>query len=373
MDLALARIKGETMKNKKNIVIGLAVIIVLSAIILFASGKKAKAEEIKVSGPQGTLGFYGQIDAGIERYNTGTTTLNRAGEGLLGASRLGFTGNSKDLGGFNFNFDLEGALKPQTGTLGSTSTTGSVFTREAWVGLNGTAGQVKVGTTHDLSAASDIDTLTTTFGNFNNFPVNGTALELGVDVNNAVKYQTPNFNGFQAQVGYAGQSSSATTNVKGNVESLSLTYDNSKLKVGAGYAKKDATTSNGELSAKTVGAAYNFGVAQVGAAYIYGDNSTTGKVNSNAAVYSVAVPLDSKGLVAHGAYSTSKDATQATDNTGKGYTLGLTKEFAPGASLYAAYSWVSNDKNSAMYLNGMSAPTAGNDPKLATVGINYAF
>lgn len=361
------------MKNKKNIVIGLAVIIVLSAIILFASGKKAKAEEIKVSGPQGTLGFYGQIDAGIERYNTGTTTLNRAGEGLLGASRLGFTGNSKDLGGFNFNFDLEGALKPQTGTLGSTSTTGSVFTREAWVGLNGTAGQVKVGTTHDLSAASDIDTLTTTFGNFNNFPVNGTALELGVDVNNAVKYQTPNFNGFQAQVGYAGQSSSATTNVKGNVESLSLTYDNSKLKVGAGYAKKDATTSNGELSAKTVGAAYNFGVAQVGAAYIYGDNSTTGKVNSNAAVYSVAVPLDSKGLVAHGAYSTSKDATQATDNTGKGYTLGLTKEFAPGASLYAAYSWVSNDKNSAMYLNGMSAPTAGNDPKLATVGINYAF
>jgi predicted porin len=361
------------MKNKKNIVIGLAVIIVLSAIVLFASGKNAKAEEIKVSGPQGTLGFYGQIDAGMSRYNTGITTLNRAGEGLLSTSRLGFNGNSKDLGGFNFNFDLEGALKPQSGTLGSTTTTGNVFTREAWVGLNGTAGQVKVCTTHDLSAASDIDTLTWTFGNFTNFPVNGTGLELGVDVNNSVKYQTPIVNGFQAQVGYAGQSSSATTNVKGNVESISLTYDNSKIKVGAGYAKKDATTSTGELNAKTFGAAYNFGVAQVGAAYIYGDNSTTGKVNSNAAVYSVAVPLDSKGLVAHGAYSTSKDATQATDNTGKGYTLGLTKEFAPGASLYAAYSWVNNEKNSTMYMTGMSAPTAGQDPKLYTIGLNYQF
>jgi predicted porin len=362
--------QGETMTKTQGKILGVSLMLIF---VLAFFAVSAKADDIKISGPQGTLGFYGQIDAGMSRYDTGATTLNRAGEGNLTTSRLGFNGNSKDLGGFNFNFDLEGALKPQTGTLGSTTTTGSVFTREAWVGLNGTAGQVKVGTTHDLSAASDIDTLTWTFGNFTNFPVNGTSLELGVDVNNAVKYQTPNLNGFQAQVGYAGQSSSATTNVKGNVESASLTYDNSKLKAGAGYAYKDATTTNGELSAKTVGAAYNFGVAQVGAAYIWGDNSTTGKVSSNAAVYSVSVPLDSKGLVAHGVFATSKDANQPTDNTGKGYTMGVTKEFIPGASLYAAYSWVNNDKNSTMYMNGMTLPTAGNDPKLATIGLNYQF
>ena len=51
------------MKNKKNIVIGLAVIIVLAAVIFFASGKKAKAQA-KPSAP--VLNFYGNVDAGVQ-------------------------------------------------------------------------------------------------------------------------------------------------------------------------------------------------------------------------------------------------------------------------------------------------------------------
>jgi predicted porin len=143
--------------------------------------------------------------------------------------------------------------------------------------------------------------------------------------------------------------------------------------LGVGYATKQATTSVGETDAKSIGGSYDFGAFSLGAAYVYGDNSATSDVKSTANVFSARIPLDKNGLVAHAVYAMAKDGAQTTANEGTGYTLGVTKTFAPGASIYAAYSAVTNDANSTMYLNGMTAPTAGKDPSLATVGINYAF
>jgi len=354
------------MKNKKNIVIGLVGVIVLVAIVLFASKAKAQTKSAPV------LNFYGNVDAGVQSYDSGVETLIRAGEGGLSTSRLGFRGNSPDLGGIQFNFNLEGGLKPNTGTLGSTTTTGQVFTREAWVGVGGSAGEVRLGTT-DMSMAGEIDTLTWQFGNFTNFPVNGTAIEIGTDASNVIKYVSPVLNGLQLQAGFAGNSTSATTDAKSDITSGSLTYSAGAAKIGVGYAAKKATTSVGETDAKSIGGSYDFGKVAVGAAYIYGDNSTTSTVKSTANVYSVRVPLDNNGLAAHAVYAQAKDGAQTTANQGTGYTLGVTKTFAPGASVYAAYSRVDNDANSTMYLNGMTAPSAGKDPSLTTVGINYAF
>ena len=355
------------MKNKKNIVIGIAGIIVLVAIILLAFGNKAKAQT--KSAP--VLNFYGNVDAGVQSYDSGVDTLIRASEGGLSTSRLGFKGNSPDLGGIQFNFNLEGALKPQSGTLGSTTTTGQVFTREAWVGVSGNAGEIRLGTT-DLSNATEMDTLAHQFGNFTNFPVNGTAVEIGGDASNVIKYISPVFNRLQLEAGYAGNSTSATTDAKSNITSGSVTYSAGAAKLGVGYAAKKATTAVGETDAKSIGGSYNFGGVAVGAAYIYGDNSTTSDVKSTANVYSVRVPLDN-GIAAHAVYAIAKNGAQTTANEGTGYTVGLTKTFAPGASVYAAYSRVDNDANSTMYLNGMTAPSAGKDPSLVTVGIKYAF
>jgi predicted porin len=365
----LARNKGEKMKNKKNIVIGVVGIIILAAILLLASGKKAKAQT-NTSAP--VLNFYGNVDAGVQSYNNGTDSLIRASESGLSTSRLGFKGNSPDLGGVQFNFNLEGALKPNTAQLGSTTTTGQVFTREAWVGVSGNAGEVRLGTT-DMSMASEIDTLTWQFGNFSFFPVNGTAIEIGADASNVIKYLSPVFDGLQLQAGYSNNSASATTDAKSNITSGSVTYSAGAAKLGVGYATKKAATSVGETDAKSIGGSYNFGKVAVSAAYIYGDNSTTSTVKSTTNVYSVRVPLEN-GLAAHAVYAMAKDGAQTTANEGTGYTLGLTKTFAPGASVYAAYTKVDNDTNSTMYMNGMgAAPSAGKDPSLVTVGINYAF
>ncbi len=355
------------MKNKKNMIIGLAVIIALAAVALLASGNKARAQA-KSSTP--ALSFYGTLDAAVQSYDSGTDTLIRAGDGGLSTSRLGIRGNSPDLGNLYFNFNLEGGLKANTGTLGSTSTTGQVFTREAWVGVSGSAGEIRLGKT-DLTMASELDSFGQ-FGNFANTPQNGSSIRIGNDASNAIKYISPTIGGVQLQTGYTGNSSSATTNEKNSITSGSLTYAAGKAKLGVGYAAKQATSNVGETDAKSIGGSYDLGMATIAGSYVYGDNSTTSTVKSTSAIYSVGVPLEN-GVSAYAVYAIAKDGAQTTDNEGTGYTLGLAKTFAPGASVYAAYSRVDNDANSTLYLNGMSAPSAGKDPSLFMVGMNYKF
>ena len=337
---------------------------------LLASTMIASSAGAQTTAP--SVSIYGRLDAGAQSFDTGSETVIRAGESGLLPSILGFKGKSQDLGGVQFNFQLEGGLKPNTAQMGSSTTTGAIFAREAWVGISGSAGEVRFGTT-DLSDAAEMDTIARQFGKFGNHAVNGSAIEIGDDVNNVMKYMSPTIGGLQAQLGYSGNSSSATTDTTSAIKSGSLTYTNGPLKTGVGYAAKDGATEVAKTDAKSIGGLYNFGAASVGAAYIYGDNSTTGTVKSTANVYSVKVPLDKNGLAAYGLYTTTKDGAQTTANEGQGYTLGLTKELAPGAVLYGAYSWVNNEANSAMYTNVMSAPAAGKDPSLFTVGINYAF
>jgi predicted porin len=357
----LARNKGEKMKNKK---ITNLKILLITSIMFLSFNNKATA--------QATTSFYGNIDAGVQKYDSGTASLIRAVDGGLSTSRLGIRGSSPDLGGVKFNFNLEGALRENSGVLGSTTTTNQLFAREAWVGVSGSAGEARLGTT-DVSMAGEMDFLTWQFGNFSFFPVNGTAIEIGGDANNVIAYLSPTIGGLQLQAGYAGNSTSATSDANNQIKSGSVTYRADAIKLGAGYATKKATTSVGETDAKSIGGSYDFGKFSVGAAYVYGDNSTTSTVKSTANVYSVRVPLDN-GLAAHAVYAMTKDGAQTTANEGTGYTLGVTKTFAPGASVYAAYSSVDNDANSTMYMNGMgAAPSAGRDPSLVTIGINYAF
>jgi predicted porin len=240
------------------------------------------------------------------------------------------------------------------------------------VGISGAAGEIRFGTT-DLTDATELDTIARQFGKFGNHAVNGSAIEIGEDVGNVMKYISPTIGGFQAQLGYSGNGVSNTTDTTAAIKGGSLVYNNGPLKAGVGYAAKDGVSDAAKTNAKSIGGLYDFGIASVGAAYVYGDNSTTSTVKSTANMYSVKVPLDKNGLSAYGLYTTAKDGAQTTANEGKGYTIGLTKELAPGAVLYGAYSWVNNDANSAMYTNGMSAPTAGKDPKLTVVGVSYQF
>jgi len=318
------------------------------------------------------VSVYGIIDTGIQSYNTGASTLTRATDGIMATSRLGFQGKEDLGGGLTAGFVLEGKVVPSAGTLGSTSTTGQSFDRESVVFLTGKFGEIRVGKT-DVSNTEGVDVLVGTGINpTTNHATNGTAIELGVDIANTVKYTSPTISNFTAQIARSTNANGSTTDAGTEITGYSVTYDDGKLKFRAGQVKLAAATTVAERDFTAYGAAYDFGVASVGASYATGDVSTTGDVKSTVKQASVRVPLGA-GLAAHGVYSITKDGTQATDGEGKGYTLALTKALSKRTSVYAAYTAITNQANATMAMIGTTAGTAGLDPKATTVGISHTF
>jgi predicted porin len=317
------------------------------------------------------VSVYGVIDTGFQNYNTGATTLTRATDGILATSRLGFKGTEDLGGGLTAGFVLEGKVVPSAGTFGSTSSTGQIFDRESSIFVAGKFGEIRAGKM-DVSAAEGADTLASQAGNLGFHASNGTGIELGSDTASTIRYTTPKFSNFSAQIGRSTNANGSTTDAGTEITGYSVTYDDGKLKLLAGQAKLNAATTVAKRDFTAYGAAYNFGAFSVGGSYATGDVSTTGDVKSTVKQASVRVPLGA-GLAAHGVYAITKDGTQASAGEGKGYTLAVTKALSKRTTVYAAYTSITNEANATMSMVGTTAGTAGLDPKATTVGISHTF
>lgn len=327
---------------------------------------------LAVSAQAQNVSVYGILDTGFQQYDNGTESLTRATDGRLSTGRLGFKGSEDLGGGLKTNFVLEGTLATSTGTVGST-TANQIFNREATVGLAGGMGEIKLGR-QDTTSAQDIDIAVSQFGNFGLHATNGTAVELGTDQNNTVRYISPKVGGLTVQAGYtSGNSATTTTDAQADAMGVHAKFETGALTLHAGYQTLDAATEVAKRDFTAFGASYNLGIASVGLAYAEGDVSTTGDVKSTAAAASVKVPL-SNGLAFHGVYSQAKDGTQSSNGKGTGYAVGLTKTLSKRTTMYAAYTSVDNEANSSMAMAGTTAPTtAGLDTKATVVGITHSF
>lgn len=321
------------------------------------------------------VSIYGVIDTGFQDHNNGTQRYTRGADNALATSRLGFRGSEDLGGGFKANWQIEGQLNPSTGSMGSTTVAANeTFNREAWVGLSGGFGEVRMGR-QDVSYAQDIDTGTSQFGNFGNRAINGTAIELGTDQKNVIKYISPTIEGITVQVGYgSANSAGATTDTAGDQKSAAVRFDKGAVKLFAGLHQTDATASAGDRDFVAYGGSYDFGVASVGVTHARGDVNNANGAKNTATQASVRVPLNN-GVALHGVYAVAKDASQSTAGEGKGYTVGVSKALSKRTSLYAAFTAVDNQTNARMYMAGQSAApaTSGLDTKTTTAGISHTF
>jgi predicted porin len=320
------------------------------------------------------VSVYGVIDTGFQSHNNGTQTYTRAQNNAWGTSRLGFRG-SEDLGnGVEVKFMLEGAVAASNGTMGSTSTN-EVFNREAWVGFaSKSLGEVRFGR-GDVTDAQNVESFVSQFANFGNRAINGTAVELGVDQKNVIRYLSPTVSGFQADIAYAsGNAAGDTTDAAGDQKGIMVSYRQDRVRAFVGYATMGATSTAGDRDFTTYGASYDFGVVSVGAAHGRGDVNNANGAENTVTQGSVRMPL-ANGVALHGVYAVAKDASQSTAGEGKGYTLGVTKALSKRTTLYAAYTAVDNQANAKMYMSGqVAAPAAGGlDPKTTSVGISHTF
>lgn len=157
----------------------------------------------------GQVNLYGTVDANVQVLD-GAATQTRVQSGGLSGSRLGVRGHEDLGGGLRAYFTLESGINLDDGSYGQ----GSFWGRQAYVGLATPYGKVSLGRqysslyalTDEFSQFSNLGTgaSTAVIGGFGAYePVRGSnASATGnggpVRVNNSLKLESANYNGFSA-------------------------------------------------------------------------------------------------------------------------------------------------------------------------------
>lgn len=314
---------------------------------------------------QSTVTVYGVADLAINKISGGntltsnTTTLNSSSDYNQSGSRLGFRG-TEDLGnGLKASFQLESGIHMDTG---ASAQSGLAFGRQAWAGLEGNFGGVKLGRQNSsiYKALVAIDPFEDGFAgaataNMFTTPTNGLS---STRVNNTVAYSTPAMSGFSGELQYSfGEDASVAE--KGRVLGLGLAYANGPANARVAYFEYNNAETY--IDKRTlIGGSWDFGVAKVHAGY---QSSTVETIASGAKgtdratwLIGAKAPVGPGTLLA--SYSRRDDKTSANiDRTqwAVGYNYGLSKR----TSLYTSYASVKD-----------STKKASN---VANVGVRHAF
>ena len=273
-------------------------------------------------------------------------------------SRWGMRGTEDLGGGMKALFVLEGGFQPDTGASATISNQGgSLFGRQAWVGLSSGFGTVGLG--RQYPAYDDLRGATNMIYD-SNFATTGTVWGTGLQdyqsrSSNAIKYVSPDFAGFSGTVSYGmGENKTATTDAE-NVASIYIKYANGPLLVGFAHQreKQVASTANSlfaSLAPVTVnstrkynllGASYDFGVAKITAQYnqAKGETSATASASDKEVNVGVSVPFGAAAIAAgfSRAKSDGSGAGNAGSNKGTGVSLLGTYALSKRTNLYTGF------------------------------------
>ncbi|MBP7566174.1 MAG: porin [Burkholderiaceae bacterium] len=259
-----------------------------------------------------------------------------------GSSRFGLRGTEDLGGGLSALFQLEAGVNIDDGSSGNGG--GNLFSRTAIVGLKGGFGEVTAG--RQVNPAFKVQGAGQAMGAMNGITDAGAIVipaAGGVRSSNSVRYATPDFGGFTAEVLLAAPEARGTTTSGANAvesksnmgSSLALNYNAGPLYVGVGYDQRKVglRTSNFTTGAfvSDIGAdrktwvlstAYDLGFVKPFVSYTRDKSalsSTTPGVVGHAAVTEKAwslgatAPLSTNGLL-FAEYGNSKTSFGASVN-----------------------------------------------------------
>jgi predicted porin len=259
---------------------------------------------------QSSVTLYGVLDDSIQYINNNAVNgKNQSSIGLaagnLQGNRWGLKGTEDLGGGLKAVFQLENGFSPNNGSLGQG---GKMFGRQAFVGLaSDQFGTVTLGRQYDpvvdLVQAVTADNY---WGSTFTTPSDVDNNDNSSRTNNAIKYTSQTYAGFQFEAMYAFGGVAGSTG-SGQTWSGAATYANGPFSVAAGYIRMDNTgeskaaraaagwsaTSDGTFNSINLPyeTAKSIGIASIGAQYVIGP-VTAGLRYSNAQykpdAYSVA-------------------------------------------------------------------------------------
>ncbi len=341
-----------------------------------------------IASAQTSVTIYGVVDAGITREDNGTQTFNRLDSGNQSGSRLGFKGNEDLGGGLSAQFLLEQGFGVDTGALGQG---GLTYGRQAYLGLTGAFGQVRLGrqktVMYDALLAVDpfgiaskggMDRLFATNTAENAYATNGTRNgTIGVGrSNNTVAYFTPTISGFTGEVTYT--FGEAPSTVGGNQASrqygLSGNYAAGPLFLTADYLNVADAAGNKHAGTTLLGGTYDFGVATAHAAFGQ-EKGTFGPFGVGGASLQSTNQRDYMigASIPFGASAVQIDYVKKTDqnNTNVGakqYAIGYTYALSKRTNFYSSYT--NTQFNNFSYV---ATGVANQTDRVINAGVRHTF
>jgi predicted porin len=365
--------------------------------------------------------IYGKFHASWDYVNN-DASVDKADDntGVFRNSRLGFKG-TEDLGsGMKGFWQVETDLK----TGNSNDNAGNMELRNTFVGLGGDNwGKVILGKidTPYKTATAKLDIFSDTIADYNNIigsHLGGTVIgsppssvttgntqrTFNARPNQVVAYETPNFNGFKAQIA-RGSAQSADTNGSKELQAwsamgmydqgpffASLAYEvwsngadsttgASNVGVGlTGGTISGVTTGKERIDAWKAGLGYTFGDSQVGFVYEdinHDDNTTVGKTMSRNAFW-LGASQKFGANVLKAAYGKAGDSDANNNDGANNWSIGVDHNFSKRTKAYAIYTQMNNDANANYALDSEDgangyASTNGKDVGAFSVGIVHSF
>lgn len=342
--------KGEPLKHPKFQTIAGACAFAIAAI----AATSAQA--------QTSVQIYGVADAGIVTERGGASgNVTKVTSGVASGSRLGFRGN-EDLGGGNsVFFVLENGLNLDTGTAGQG---GKLFGRQAFVGIKGAAGSLSLGRQYSpffkvLDGIVDPFSTGLAGDSQNLFTQDNTRID------NSIEYQSPVWNGVQADILYGAGEKPEAANRNRNIGG-SLTYNAGPLALALVHHMQGESNTNRHNRTSMLGGRYDFGVVAVSAGYAR--NRAFDATTSRDALVGVSVPVGRGSVVASYIVHREDDGVEAhARQAGIGYIYGLSKR----TDLYTAYARIVN-KDGAAFTVG-NATEGGTGPTGFNLGMRHRF
>lgn len=329
---------------------------------------------------QSTFTLYGIADASIEHIK-GNGSINRLTSGGLNGSRFGLRGSEDLGGGLKGVFQIENGFNIDNGTQAQG---GRLFGRQAYLGLEGSFGTVRLGRQYssignvaDMVGTKGYDVLavTKTLSGGNN----GGALTDVYRVDNAATYRTPSMAGFTAEAQYSlATNLTESASKDGRAFSFNGIYANGPIRAALGYIALDDVNAlvvgNQKRSELLVVAGYNFGVTNLTGYMTETEVGTAAaKAPSKMNVYglSAAIPMGATTLTPGVAMANDVNGGQsAAKEEAIIYTLQAKYDLSKRTSLYSHITAVDNKDGAQL---GFNAPVLGGTSYGVQFGVRHSF
>ena len=374
-----------------------------------------------------TVNTFNAAGAGVSSVSTSTTAEQKNGMRIqdgnnqgTGTSRVGFRGTEDLGGGLKANFLMEMGIRVDEGCVttgagnvcSSGDSGGNLFGRNAWGGVSGGFGEVRVG--RQVLGSFSVQGNSWSAGSSNGLYDAGasTAPAMGgVRFSNAIRYMSPDFGGFRASVmlaapetnpngdAFLATSTTATTSTgfvtttgasRRTGVDLALEYANGPAYIGFGYNKRDTgnvtsgvtpvalvgttvvNAAPGTVTGYTLGGSYDLGVVKPFINYTRQKTDSSGSTVFTAVVPAASTSTSSTGDATQRAVSIGLRAPVGAFTVIAGYgrstTTGNTLVTTTGAGVTATGRGSSDAKRDAFQLGAQYALS-----KRTLVEANYGY